>query len=226
MTTIRNHGAAMVLTFIAAFAIGYGLLVLAPPHAIRAAIAGSDTANPAGLTPSSRPTTETAPVVERDVYGAPVRENVLALWYGLHRAIAKEGEAARLRFEHAALRELREMAHDPGTFSLVSVDRMKTFVDLCVTFRSMNALGVLQRSRTFLALGEWSFPGDVLFEKRWSEYCIKPVRDRELEKARHDNEVAKAERAYLARPERIEELAAKAGLPPIEPDQYKAPPSK
>ena len=41
-----------------------------------------------------------------------------------------------------------------------------------------------------------------------------------------DITVLRAERAYLARPERIEATARKVGLLPIEPDQYKAPPSK
>ena len=43
---------------------------------------------------------------------------------------------------------------------------------------------------------------------------------RTIEKTRLDIAVLRAERAYLARPERIEQLARKIGLAPIEPRQY------
>jgi cell division protein FtsL len=43
---------------------------------------------------------------------------------------------------------------------------------------------------------------------------------RTLEKTSLDIAILRAERAYFARPERIEELARKIGLAPIEPRQY------
>ncbi len=43
---------------------------------------------------------------------------------------------------------------------------------------------------------------------------------RTLEKTSLDIAVLRAERAYLARPERIDDLARKIGLAPIEPRQY------
>jgi cell division protein FtsL len=43
---------------------------------------------------------------------------------------------------------------------------------------------------------------------------------RTAEKASLDIAVLRAERAYLARPDRIEDLARKIGLAPIEPRQY------
>lgn len=43
---------------------------------------------------------------------------------------------------------------------------------------------------------------------------------RTAEKTSLDIAVLRAERAYLARPDRIESLARKAGLGPIEPRQY------
>lgn len=45
-------------------------------------------------------------------------------------------------------------------------------------------------------------------------------RERTLEKLESDIAVLKAERAYLARPERIEPLARKLGLQPIREQQY------
>ncbi len=43
---------------------------------------------------------------------------------------------------------------------------------------------------------------------------------RAAEKASLDIAILRAERAYLARPERIDDLARKIGLAPIEPRQY------
>jgi cell division protein FtsL len=43
---------------------------------------------------------------------------------------------------------------------------------------------------------------------------------RTVEKTSLDIAVLRAERAYLARPERIEEMARRIGLGPIEPRQY------
>lgn len=44
--------------------------------------------------------------------------------------------------------------------------------------------------------------------------------ERRLERLESDIAILKAERAYLARPERIEALARGQGLRPIEPGQY------
>ncbi len=46
------------------------------------------------------------------------------------------------------------------------------------------------------------------------------ARERAAEKAESDIAVLRAERAYLARPERIESLARKQGLEPIREQQY------
>ncbi|MFM9938598.1 MAG: cell division protein FtsL [Hyphomicrobiaceae bacterium] len=46
------------------------------------------------------------------------------------------------------------------------------------------------------------------------------ARERAAEKAEADIAVLKAEKAYLARPERIEQLARKQGLEPIREHQY------
>ncbi len=46
-----------------------------------------------------------------------------------------------------------------------------------------------------------------------------------IDKAHLDIAVLRAERAYLARPERIEEVARKIGLAPIDPRQIEALPS-
>lgn len=44
---------------------------------------------------------------------------------------------------------------------------------------------------------------------------------RAIEKAEGDIAALKAERAWLGRPERIDELARKQGLEPIQPEQYR-----
>ena len=44
--------------------------------------------------------------------------------------------------------------------------------------------------------------------------------ERAIEKAEGDIAALKAERAWLGRPERIDELARKQGLEPIRPEQY------
>jgi cell division protein FtsL len=59
----------------------------------------------------------------------------------------------------------------------------------------------------------------VSYETRRLEQQVS-AQARTIEKTRLDIAVLKAERAYLARPERIEEMARKIGLAPIEPRQY------
>jgi cell division protein FtsL len=45
--------------------------------------------------------------------------------------------------------------------------------------------------------------------------------EREIEKAELDIAVLKAERAWLGRPERIDQLARAQGLGPVRPEQYR-----
>ncbi len=59
----------------------------------------------------------------------------------------------------------------------------------------------------------------VTYETRRLEQHVA-AQDRTIEKTRLDIAVLKAERAYLARPERIEDMARKIGLAPIDPRQY------
>lgn len=59
----------------------------------------------------------------------------------------------------------------------------------------------------------------VTYETRRLEQHVA-AQARAIEKTRLDIAVLRAERAYLARPERIEEMARKIGLGPIEPRQY------
>ncbi|ODT29378.1 septum formation initiator family protein [Hyphomicrobium sp. CS1BSMeth3] len=59
----------------------------------------------------------------------------------------------------------------------------------------------------------------VTYETRRLEQHVA-AQARTIEKTRLDIAVLRAERAYLARPERIEEMARKIGLGPIEPRQY------
>jgi cell division protein FtsL len=59
----------------------------------------------------------------------------------------------------------------------------------------------------------------VTYETRRLEHHVAD-QVRAVEKTRLDIAVLRAERAYLARPERIEQLARKIGLGPIEPRQY------
>jgi cell division protein FtsL len=61
----------------------------------------------------------------------------------------------------------------------------------------------------------------VTYETRRLEQHVSS-QARTIEKTRLDIAVLKAERAYLARPERIDQLARKIGLAPIEPRQYEA----
>lgn len=61
----------------------------------------------------------------------------------------------------------------------------------------------------------------VTYETRRIEQHVA-AQVRTVEKTRLDIAVLRAERAYLARPERIDELARKIGLAPIEPRQYEA----
>jgi cell division protein FtsL len=56
--------------------------------------------------------------------------------------------------------------------------------------------------------------------RRLEQHVADQVRT--VEKTRLDIAVLRAERAYLARPERIDEMARKIGLAPIEPRQYEA----
>jgi len=58
----------------------------------------------------------------------------------------------------------------------------------------------------------------ISYETRAQELRVS-VQARTIEKLRLDIAVLRAERAYLARPERIEELARKIGLGPIDPRQ-------
>jgi len=60
---------------------------------------------------------------------------------------------------------------------------------------------------------------NVSYETRRLEARIQ-ARERLAEKLESDIAVLKAERAYLARPERIEELARRQGLEPIRERQY------
>jgi len=46
------------------------------------------------------------------------------------------------------------------------------------------------------------------------------AQERRLERAEADVQVLRAERAYLARPERLEPLARKLGMAPVTPRQY------
>lgn len=48
------------------------------------------------------------------------------------------------------------------------------------------------------------------------------AQERALEKARHDIAVLEAERAHLSAPARIEMLARRLGMQPIQPHQYRA----
>jgi cell division protein FtsL len=64
----------------------------------------------------------------------------------------------------------------------------------------------------------------VTYETRRLEHHVA-AQARTIDKARLDIAVLRAERAYLARPERIEEMARKIGLAPIDPRQYEALPS-
>jgi cell division protein FtsL len=64
----------------------------------------------------------------------------------------------------------------------------------------------------------------ISYETRRLELLVS-VQGRTIEKTRLDIAVLRAERAYLARPERIEELARKIGLAPIDPRQVELLPS-
>lgn len=121
------------------------------------------------------------------------------------------------RYERAAVRELRTSMHDPASFSVERVQRGKLLA-LCITFRAANAFNAIRRGR---ALVLWS--GIITesifhtegFEQQWNRHCVQPAAEaRALEKLRLDIAVLRAERAHLARPERIEEIARKVGLPP------------
>jgi cell division protein FtsL len=61
----------------------------------------------------------------------------------------------------------------------------------------------------------------VTYETRRLEQHVSD-QARIIEKTRLDIAVLRAERAYLARPERIEEMARKIGLAPIDPRQFEA----
>jgi len=65
----------------------------------------------------------------------------------------------------------------------------------------------------------------VTYETRRLEQHVAS-QGRTIEKTRLDIAVLRAERAYLARPDRIEQIARKIGLAPIEPRQYEALPAK
>lgn len=65
----------------------------------------------------------------------------------------------------------------------------------------------------------------VTYETRRLEHHVS-AQVRTIEKTRLDIAVLRAERAYLARPDRIEQLARKIGLAPIEPRQYETLPPK
>jgi cell division protein FtsL len=59
----------------------------------------------------------------------------------------------------------------------------------------------------------------IKYDTRRLELRVK-LQERALEKAEADVAVLKAERAYLARPERLEPLARLIGLAPIASSQY------
>ena len=59
----------------------------------------------------------------------------------------------------------------------------------------------------------------IAYETRRLELHVGTLA-RTVEKTRLDIAVLRAERAYLARPERIEQLARANGLVPIDPRQY------
>jgi len=61
----------------------------------------------------------------------------------------------------------------------------------------------------------------ISYETRRLEQLVS-VQARTIEKTRLDIAILRAERAYLARPERIEELARKIGLAPIDPRQVES----
>jgi cell division protein FtsL len=64
----------------------------------------------------------------------------------------------------------------------------------------------------------------ISYETRRLELLVS-MQARTIEKTRLDIAVLRAERAYLARPERIEELARKIGLAPIDPRQVESLPA-
>ncbi len=75
-----------------------------------------------------------------------------------------------------------------------------------------------------LAVGSAFVLYAVTYETRRLEHHVAD-QARIIEKTRLDIAVLRAERAYLARPERIEEIARKIGLAPIEPRQIEALPA-
>lgn len=165
--------------------------------------------------------------IGRRVFGQPL-PTLNEAWSEVSRVQSGEHtprtvENALVMYERAALRELREMANDPASFALVSVRRAE-HAALCVTFRATNGFGALMLNRALVVRSavypESAF--DQRFAKEWDQVCARSVGEgvadqaREVEKTRHDLTVLKAERASLARPERIEEMAAKLGLSPVE----------
>jgi hypothetical protein len=69
-----------------------------------------------------------------------------------------------------------------------------------------------------LAVASAFVPHAISYETRRLEHHVS-TQARTIEKTRLDIAVLRAERAYLARPERIEEMARKIGLGPIDPRQ-------
>lgn len=119
-------------------------------------------------------------------------------------------------YERAALRELRSKANNPASFELVSARWAKDKV-LCITFRATNGFNALMLGRA-LATGKTVYSDSVIdrdFDREWDRVCGRTAADaRAIEKSHRDIAVLRAERAHLARPERIEEMARKVGLPP------------
>lgn len=73
---------------------------------------------------------------------------------------------------------------------------------------------ILNIAAAFLALSSAFLLYGLNYETRLVESRLQ-ARERQAEKARADIAVLKAERAHLARPERVEPLAREQGLVPV-----------
>jgi cell division protein FtsL len=80
-------------------------------------------------------------------------------------------------------------------------------------------LRMLSIVAAFMTLGAAFALYSLKYDTRRVEIAVQG-KERALEKLEADIAILKAERAYLARPERIEKLARKQGLGPIREQQY------
>lgn len=80
-------------------------------------------------------------------------------------------------------------------------------------------LRMLSVVAAFLTLAAAFTLYSLKYDTRHLEAAVQG-KERTLEKLEGDIAILKAERAYLARPERIEKLARKQGLGPIREQQY------